>query len=137
MQSTSPGHCNRSHVLLGCAVALAAVGCGSGSDAVAGYAELAAQARAVQAEASALGVDTPCTADASCSALVFTGPCFNWYAPLSLASPNVDRAVALAAQQRQLMEDAMRAPDFVVPPCVPPPYYQPAPACVQAQCTLR
>jgi hypothetical protein len=113
------------------------VACGGGSQASAGYTELAAQARDVQAEASALDADTPCTADSTCSALVFTGPCFDWYAPLSTASPNLDRALALAAQQRQLMTAAMRAPDFIAPPCVPPPYYIPVPACVQAQCTLR
>jgi hypothetical protein len=123
--------------LLGCALAFALLAGGGGSDAVAGYAELAAQARDAQDEASSLGADTPCTADSNCSALVFTGPCFDWYAPLSLASPDVDRARALAAQQRQLMTAAMRAPDFIAPPCVPPPYYTPVPACVEAQCTLR
>lgn len=122
---------------LACALALAVVACGGGSEAATGYAELSAEARQVQAAATALGVDTPCNADASCSALVFTGVCFDLYAPLSLASPNVDRAVALANQQRQLMDAAMRAPDFVVPPCVAPPYYRPAPVCVQSQCTLR
>jgi len=123
--------------LLACALALAVGACGGGSGPASSYAELAAQAAQMQATATALGIDTPCQADASCSALVFAGVCFDFYAPLSLSSPNADRAVSLANEQHQLMEAAMRAPDFIVPPCVAPPYYRPAAACVQAQCTLR
>lgn len=119
------------------AFGLALLACGGGSDAATSYAELSAQARQIQASATALGIDTPCDADASCSALVFSGVCFELYAPLSLSSPNADRAVSLASEQRRIMNAAMRAPDFVVPPCVAPPYYRPAAACVQAQCTLR
>jgi hypothetical protein len=122
--------------LLACALAVEVVACGAAS-AAPSYAELSAEARQIEATATALGIDTPCQADASCSALVFTGLCSAFYAPLSLSSPNVDRALSLANEQRQLMEAAMKAPDFVAPPCAPPPYYRPAAVCVQAKCTLR
>jgi hypothetical protein len=115
-------------------LAVVAVACG-GSDAGPSYADLSAQAREFEIQATALEIDTPCAADANCSALVFTGACADVYAPLSLSSPNADRAVALANEQRRLIEAAMRA----FPPSVscPPPPDRPAALCVQAQCTLR
>ena len=115
-------------------LALAVVACG-GSDSGPSYAELYAEAHRIEIQATALGIDTPCEADASCSVLVFAGVCSDLYAPLSLASSNADRAVSLSTEQRRLMEAAMRA----FPPstsCAAPPN-RPAALCVQAQCTLR
>lgn len=119
--------------------ALAVGACGGGSDAEPSYAELSLAPRQLEAEARALASDTPCQADANCSALVFVGVCFNEYAPLSLSSPHADRAVSLANEQRRLMEVAMRAPDSPrqVTSCAAPPPDRPAALCVQAQCTLR
>ncbi len=119
-------------------LALAVVACG-GSDSGPSYAELYAEAHRIEIQATALGIDTPCQADANCSALVFVGVCFDKYAPLSLSSPNADRAVSLASEQRRLMEVAMRAPDSPrqVTSCAAPPPGRPAALCVQSQCTLR
>jgi hypothetical protein len=119
------------------ALALPLGGCGGGSDAASSYAELSAQARQLQATATTLAIDTPCQHDVSCSVLVFAGACSDLYAPLSLASPNANQALLLSGEQRKLIDAAVKAPDFVVPPCAPPPPSRPAAGCVEAQCALR
>lgn len=118
-------------------LALALVACGGGSGGASSFAELSAQARQLEATATSLEIATPCQVDANCSMLVFTGVCSESYAPLSLASPNADRAIRLAAEQSELMNAATRAPDFIPPPCAAPVSGRPAAACIQPQCTLR
>lgn len=122
-----------------CALAaLMLAACGGGAAEPATFQSLITAAGDAERSAVTLAADLSCTVDADCSALVFEGVCGPHAAPLSLRSASAPQAIAQAAEQNRLVELAIRAPDFIVPPCAPPaPGGLGVPVCVQRQCAFR
>jgi hypothetical protein len=118
-------------------IVVSLVACGGGANEGA-FEHAVEQAAAKEAEARALGADTPCTEQAQCSYLTFQSPygaCGDWrYKPYSLTSPTAAAASAAAVSQNELARRAIAlAPpsDTLCPAVVAPP---PSVSCIASTC---
>jgi hypothetical protein len=121
-------------LVLSIAATVIAFGCGGESE----LDQLRAQAAAKEAEARSLAVNSPCSSDNECGALVF-GPTTHvcGAAPqlaYLLAASTSARAASAAEQQRSLASQvqALLPSDGLACPAVVP--IQPAVSCLAAQC---
>lgn len=119
------------------AAAVVTLGCGGNSD-TSELDSLRNQAAAKEAEARSLAVDTPCSADNQCGALVFGATTHNCGAQPQigylLAAPTAAQAASAAEQQRAiaLQVQSLLPSDGTVCASVTTP--QPPVSCVASRC---
>jgi hypothetical protein len=113
-------------------------GCGGGSDSSSQLDSLRSQAAAKQAEATALAVDAPCSANSQCAGLIFGATTHNCGAlpqiAYLIAAPSSAQAASAAEQQRAIasrVQELLPSDGTACPGVVTP---QPPISCSAARC---
>lgn len=125
-------------MLVTLAAGLLVLACGGGSDSSRQLDSLRSQAAAKQAEATALAVDTPCSANGQCAGLIFGATTHECGAqpqiPYLLSAPSSAQAASAAEQQRAIASQvqALLPADGLACPAVTTP--QPTVTCVAFRC---